>query len=70
MKVRELFAELNLAVQPYRIYLRDINSKTTRSDDLKSFLNNKDLYIDWKNAYVWAWAIVENEFIVTVQKGV
>lgn len=69
MTVKEFFANLNCIVADYNVYMRDdIPSSTEYRNSVNTLMENEDLYNDWKNATIWSWYVIDNEFVLTVQK--
>lgn len=68
MTVKELFAKLNRIVADYNVYMRDISSSTEHRNSVNTLIENEDLYNDWKDATIWSWSVVENEFVLTVER--
>jgi SHS2 domain-containing protein len=69
MTVKEFFDNLNCIVADYNVYMRDISSNTEHRNSVNTLMENEDLYNDWKNAMILSWYVIENEFVLTVQKG-
>jgi len=68
MTVREFFANLNRIVANYNVAMRDVSSSTEHRNSVNTLMENEDLYNDWKNATILSWYVVDNEFVLTVQK--
>lgn len=68
MTVKEFFTNLNRIVADYNVYMRDISSSTEHRNSVNMLMENEDLYNDWKNATIWSWCVIDNEFVLTVQK--
>lgn len=68
MTVKEFFANLNRIVADYNVYMRDISSSTEHRNSVNTLMENEDLYDDWKDATILSWCVVDNEFVLTVQK--
>lgn len=68
MTVREFFANLNRIVADYNVDMRDILSSTQHRNSVNTLMENEDLYNDWKNATILSWYVIDNEFVLTVQK--
>ena len=69
MTVKEFFTNLNRIVADYNVYMGDISSNTEHRNSVNTLIENEDLYNDWKNATILSWYVIENEFVLTVQKG-
>jgi hypothetical protein len=67
MTVKEFFANLN-RIADYNVYIRDISSNTEQHNSVNALMENEDLYNDWKDATILSWCVIDNEFIMTVQK--
>lgn len=68
MTVKEFFANLNRIVTDYNVAMRDISSNTEHHNSVNTLVENEDLYNDWKNATILSWYVIDNEFVLTVQK--
>ena len=68
MTVKEFFTNLNRIVANYNVYMRDISSSTAHRNSVNTLMENEDLYNDWKNATIWSWYVIDNEFVLTVRK--
>lgn len=68
MTVKEFFANLNRTITNYNVYMRDISSSTEHHNSVNTLMENEDLYNDWKNAAIRLWCVIDNEFVLTVQK--
>ena len=68
MTVKEFFANPNRIVANYNVYMRDISSNTEQHNSVNALMENEDLYNDWKDATILSWCVINNEFVMTVQK--
>lgn len=68
MTVKEFFANLNRIFTNYDVDMRDISSSTEHRNSINTLMENEDLYNDWKNATIWSWYVIDNEFVLIVQK--
>lgn len=68
MTVKEFFENLNCIIADYNVCMIDMSNSTEHRNSVNTLMENEDLYNDWKNATIWAWYIIDNEFIMTVQK--
>jgi len=68
MTVKEFFANLNRIFTNYNVDMRDISSSTEHRNSINTLMENEDLYNDWKNATILSWYVIDNEFVLIVQK--
>ena len=70
MRVKDFFERINREfTENLTVKMRDITSGYFTETTLDDLLNNKEM-IDYRNAVLWAWSIVGNTFVLTVEKYV
>lgn len=70
MRVKEFFERINRSyTENLTVKMSDTTSNTVKEITLDSLLDDKQ-FIDWKNAVLWAWSIIGNTFVLTIEKYV
>ena len=70
MRVNEFFERINRSyTENLTVKMRDVTSNTVREVTLDSLLDDKQL-IDYREAVLWAWSIIGNTFVLTIEKYV
>ena len=70
MRVNDFFERINRSyTENLTVTMRDVTSNTVREATLDSLLDDKQM-IDYREAVLWAWSIIGNTFVLTIEKYV
>lgn len=66
MKVRELFANINLLWSgDFTAEIHNTTTNTRAEYTVKQLVENDNLYTEWKNLEVGCWSVIEKTFVIT-----